>query len=211
LPLLEICADSLSGALAAQRAGAARLELCSRLDLGGLTPSDDLLRDTLAAVRIPIHAMIRLHGGAFDATEKDFDSMRLAIDRAASLGAAGLVFGLLTPERAIDVDRMWLLMRDSRPLPITFHRAFDVTPDPRSALETLISLGVDRVLTSGHAPTALEGLPLLRDLVTLARGRIVIMAGGGVRAGNAGRILRETGVRELHSSIPFRLPRLRSD
>jgi copper homeostasis protein len=197
--LIEVCAFSLEACLIADRAGADRIELCAGPAEGGLTPSAGLLTLARQQCRLPIHAMIRPRGGDFCYTETELAVMRADIDLARQLGADGLVLGVLQPDGAIDAARMRELIDLARPLPVTFHRAFDLCRDPHEALDTLMQLGVRRLLTSGQQPTADAGLSLLRDLVKQANGRIEIMAGSGVNAGNAG-LLAQTGVDALHLS-----------
>ncbi len=205
--LFEGCADSVASARAAVAAGAGRLELCVRLDVGGLTPPDALLRDVVGEFAIPVHAMVRPRSGPFVAGATVVAEMEDAIARCARLGAAGVVLGLLDGDARVDRAAVERLVRAARPLTVTFHRAFDGTRDRDEALETLVALGVDRVLSSGGAPSAEEGIDALRDLVLRARGRIGIIAGGGVRPHNWRRIVAETGVREIHGTVPIPMPR----
>lgn len=206
MALLEVCVDSLDGALAAEAGGAQRIELCSRLDVGGLHPAGDLLRDALARTSVPHHVMVRPRAGTFVHTRAELDVMAVQIESVRTSRASGVVLGVLTHAREIDVDATARLIECARPLSVTFHRAFDELRDLHGGLEQLIALGVERVLTSGGAPSALEGRAQLRELVARAAGRIVVMPGGGVRAHNAAQILSETGARELHSSTVFRMP-----
>lgn len=203
--LLEVCIDSSEGLGRAVSGGAGRLEVCARLDLGGLTPTDALMSEALAS-RLTSFAMIRPRGGDFVFTPSEIETMRVDLARTKTLGAHGFVLGLL--DRDGDVPRATLreLVARAHPLPVTFHRAFDAARDRNSALEALIDCGVARVLTSGGARDAFEGRATLRDLVQRARGRIAILPGGGVRAHNASEIARATGVSELHSSTVFRWP-----
>ncbi len=206
MPLLEICADSLAALDAAQASGAGRIELCARLDLGGLSPSPPLLEAALARSRIPVHVMVRPRPGDFVAREAEIETMLRQVSALKRHPIAGVVLGLITPDGGVDREGVARLVGAARPLEVTFHRAFDQLRDPSRGLEDLIALSVERVLTSGGAPTAYEGRAALRSLVVQARGRIVVMAGGGVRAGNAAAILAESGVAELHASVPFVLP-----
>ena len=203
MPLLEVCVDSLAGMRAAEAGGADRVELCSRLDLGGLSPGEELLRAAIAATRLPIHAMVRPRPGSFVLAPGELEAMEAEIAR---LPVAGAVFGAITPDLAVDREAVRRLVAAARPRSVTFHRAFDELEDLPRGLEDLVALGVDRVLTSGGEQDAFAGRAVLRDLVRLARGRIVVMAGGGVRSSNAAAILSATGVAELHGSVPFRLP-----
>lgn len=204
--LLEVCFDDDAGLARARAAGAGRFEVCSRLDLDGLTPTDDLLRAAVAT-RIPCVAMVRPRGGSHVWSHTERASLFADIERVIALGAQAIVLGALTADRCVDRVLTADLERAAWPLPVVFHRAFDVTRDRFEALETLIDLGVARVLTSGGARDAFEGRHELRALVERAAGRIAILPGGGVRAHNAAEILAVTGLDELHSSTPFALPR----
>ena len=201
MPLLEVCVDSLEGLRAAERGGAGRIELCSRLDVGGLSPGRELLEAAIATTKLPLHVMVRPRTGGFVWSMAEVDAMEEEI--RALRGVPGVVIGALTPYRTIDVGTTKKLVRAARPASVTFHRAFDAVDDQAVALEELVRLRVDRVLTSGGAPDAYQGRSRLRELVHLARGRIVVMPGGGVRAENAAAILAETGAAELHGSVPF--------
>lgn len=199
----EACCTSLETVLAAERTGARRIELCERLEVGGVTPSGALLREVLAATRLPVHVLVRPRGGDFVFDEAETGQMLEDIRRCRELGAAGVVIGALTPEGAVDLPVMRRLVaaaKDGRPLSVTFHRAFDETADPLAALEEVIALGCDRLLTSGHAPDAYAGRALIGELVRRAAGRIVVMAGCGVRPGNIAAIARDSGAPEFHSS-----------
>ena len=196
--LIEAYVDQLPTALAAATNGAGRLELCGPGE-GGLTPPPALLRDVLAAVRIPVHAMVRPRTGDFVYTDAEFAAMGEAIAMIKAAGAAGVVLGISHLDGTLDVTRMAELIARARPLRIGVHRAFDATPDPYVALEQCIALGVDVILAAGHAPTAEEGIACLARLQAQAAGRTIVMPGGGVRAHNVGRIIRETGVHEVHA------------
>jgi copper homeostasis protein len=194
----EVCVESAEGAVAAQAGGAHRVELCSDLLEGGLTPSHGTLRVARERLRIEIMAMVRPRGGDFCYSDIEFAVMREDLLAAKALGANGVVFGLLHPDGTIDRERTAELVALARPLPVTFHRAFDVSRDPFEALDTLIDLGVDRVLTSGQEPSVLEGLELIAQLVKRAADRIVVMPGGGITERTMGRIAAASGARELH-------------
>lgn len=194
----EVCVDSIESAMAAQDGGADRVELCSNLLEGGLTPSYGTLRVAHENLRIKIMAMVRPRGGDFCYSEPEFHVMQHDIEAAKKIGASGIVLGLLNPDGTIDVDRTRKLVDAARPLPVTFHRAFDMTRDPYDALEALITLGVDRVLTSGQEASVIEGLELIVELVKRAAGRIVVMPGGGITDRNVGRAVAATGVTEVH-------------
>jgi copper homeostasis protein len=194
----EVCVESAEGAVAAEAGGAHRVELCSDLLEGGLTPSYGTLAVARARLGVPIMAMVRPRGGDFCYSDVEFEVMREDVRAAKGLGASGVVFGLLNPDGTIDRERTAALLALARPLPVTFHRAFDVSRDPFGALDTLIDLGVDRVLTSGQEPSVLEGLDLIAELVERASGRIVVMPGGGITERTMGRIAAASGARELH-------------
>ncbi len=198
LTLVEAYVDQLETACAAERHGGERLELCGPGE-GGLTPSPASLHEVLVAVRIPVHAMIRPRTGDFVYTAEEFAAMREGIAMAKAAGAAGVVFGITHADGTLDVARMAELVTLARPLRVGIHRAFDRAPDPEVALDQVIALGIDVVLTSGHAESAEQGIPTLARLVTRAAGRTVILAGGGVRAPNVRRIINETGVHEVHA------------
>lgn len=194
----EVCVESAEAAIAAQEGGADRVELCSDLLEGGLTPSHGTLRVARERLRIGIMAMVRPRGGDFCYSDTEFAVMREDLLAARQLGANGVVFGILNPDGTIDRERTGELVDLARPLPVTFHRAFDVTRDPFEALDTLIGLGIDRVLTSGQEPTVLEGLDLIAELVRRAAGRIIVMPGGGITEWTMGRIAEASGAAELH-------------
>ncbi|MGH7150426.1 MAG: copper homeostasis protein CutC [Planctomycetota bacterium] len=209
MPLLEVCVESIARLREAQSKGAGRIELCSRLDLGGLSPGRALLGEALAIARVPVHAMVRPRGGDFAYSAAEFARMERDIEEAKGLGAAAVVLGILATDRRVDVPRTKALVLAARPMSVTFHRAFDEVADPFGALEELIEAGVGRVLTAGGRGSAFDGRRAIRALLERARGRIVVMAGGGIRAGNVGEILAESGVSEVHSSAIFPLPDVR--
>lgn len=196
--LFEVCVDSVDGALAAEQGGAHRVELCSDLLEGGLTPSHGTIEVARERLGIRIMAMVRPRGGDFCYSDAEFDVMRRDVLASRALGADGVVFGILNPDGTLDRERTAELIALARPLPVTFHRAFDMTRDPLEALETLIAIGADRVLTSGQEPTVLEGVEVIASLVERAAGRIVVMPGGGITARHARLIVEATGVTELH-------------
>jgi copper homeostasis protein len=196
--LVEACVDSVESAQAAERGGARRLELCDALFDGGTTPSAGMIAACREAVSIPVFVIVRPRGGGFVYGDRELDVMRRDIVVARSLGIEGVVIGALAPNGTVDIDQVTMLVETAGPLSVTFHRAFDFTPDRGAALHTLIGAGVTRVLTSGGAPTAREGIPELTALVRQAGDRAVIMAGGGVRDENVREIVSATGVREVH-------------
>jgi len=198
--LLEICVDSLDSALAADAGGADRLELCSGLPEGGLTPSLALIRAVRSQVKAKLHVMIRPRGGDFLYSDGELAVMLEDIRMAREMKADGVVFGLLTESGTVDRERTRELVELARPMRVTFHRAFDLTRDLTEALDVLISLGIEHVLTSGGEPTALLGKERIRNLVRLAGRQIEVMVGGGVRADNVAE-LAQTGAREFHSAV----------
>jgi len=196
--LVEACVDSIESALAAARGGAQRIELCANLVEGGTTPSAGTLAICRARLDIPIFVLIRPRGGDFLYSAAELAVMLEDVRRAKQAGAQGVVVGVLRADGAIDSDRTRELVATARPLHVTFHRAFDVCRDATHALETLIGLGVERVLTSGQAATAPEGAETIAALVRQAAGRIAILPGGGVTPDNVAALVRATGVTEVH-------------
>jgi copper homeostasis protein len=196
--LFEICVDSIAGVRAAKAAGAARVELCANLLEGGVTPSLGTIRRARSIAGIGLHVIIRPRGGDFLFSDDEFDEMRTDVEAAKAEGADGVVIGMLAADGRIDEQRTRELIACARPMSVTFHRAYDMTPDPIAALETLVGLGVDRLLTSGQEATVLEGLPLISELVRRAGGRIIVMPGGGITERNVERIVVAAKPREIH-------------
>lgn len=186
-------------ARAAEWGGANRIELCDRLDVGGTTPSVELIETVVAAVRIPVFAIVRPRGGDFLYSESELDTMKRDATMMKGLGVRGLVVGVLNANDTIDAGRTREVIDAGDGLPATFHLAFEHVPNRRMGLETLIEIGVARLLTKGGGQTALDGADGIRDLVDQAAGRITIMAGGSVREQNVGEIVRRTGVVEIHT------------
>ena len=197
---IEICVDSAAGAFAAERGGAQRVELCDNLLEGGTTPSAGTIKVARRGLKIGLQVIIRPRGGDFLYSQEEMEIMREDIRLAKDLGADGVVIGGLTSEGDIDRIHTAELLTLARPLNVTFHRAFDMCRDPLKALEELVALGVDRVLTSGQEATCLEGVELLATLQKQAAGRIIIMPGGGITPRNVQRIVSATGVSEVHLS-----------
>jgi copper homeostasis protein len=209
--LLEISVETVEAAAAAERGGAERIELCADLSVGGLTPSAELLLAAREKIRLPIRSMVRPRGGDFVYTAGEFRSMQRDIDLARRLRMDGVVLGILTADRRVDIERTRQLVDLARPLPTTFHRAFDECPDLEQALEDVILTGSACLLTSGGARTAAEGSGTLCKLVQLAGDRIVILPGAGTNSVNIRKLVRETHAREFHSGLSSSLPRPHTD
>ncbi|WP_431157381.1 copper homeostasis protein CutC [Winogradskyella poriferorum] len=197
--LLEICANSFQSAKNAQEAGAHRIELCQELSVGGLTPSYGLLKLVKEKLNILTHVLIRPRSGDFVYSKDEFELMQKDITLCKELNFDGIVSGILKADNTLDIARTKVLIELARPLSFTFHRGFDEVKKPEVALQQLIDLGVERVLTSGQKPKAVDCIALLRQLNTLANGQIIIMPGSGINADNVG-VFRESGFTEIHAS-----------
>ena len=200
LSLLEVCCGDMQSVLAAKAGGANRIELCRALDVDGLTPSKEVMEEAIG-LGIPVQVLIRPREGNFVYNEAEVESMIRDIRLAKRLGANGVVIGALKPDGSIDEETIRYLVEAAKGLSITFHRAFDVCSQPLEALEQIIALGCHRLLTSGQAATAEQGIPLIKQLVELAGERLSIMPGSGVNPENACKILSETGAKEIHGSL----------
>ncbi|WP_296315829.1 copper homeostasis protein CutC [Winogradskyella sp. UBA3174] len=196
---LEICANSYQSAKNAQEAGAHRIELCQELSVGGITPSYGLLKQVVENLDIQVFVLIRPRSGNFVYSDAEFDIMKHDIQLCKGLGCDGIVSGILNNNKTIDRDRTQELIELSKPLPFTFHRAFDEVVNPLEAFLQLIDLGVERVLTSGQQTTAELGLELLKDLNIMSSGRIIILAGSGITSDNALKF-KQIGLNEIHAS-----------
>ncbi|MBP6827888.1 MAG: copper homeostasis protein CutC [Saprospiraceae bacterium] len=194
----EICAVNIQSALAADRAGAHRIELCSALDVGGLTPSPGLIRAAIGQLNIAVNVLIRPREGNFCYTEEEKNIMLADIRFCSDAGANGVVVGALTTGHQLDLPFMQAMKTAAGNMEIVCHRAFDFTADPFAALEQLVALGFRRVLSSGQAPSAFEGRFLLKKIVEQAGGRIGIMPGAGISADNIHEIATVTGAQEFH-------------
>ena len=199
--LLEVIATSPDDCVAAQAGGADRIELCSAMPLGGLTPSLGLLIEARAAVQLPIMAMIRPRPGGFAYSDPDFAVMLRDAELALAHGADGIVFGCLLPDGRVDINRVRAFVQLAGRRETVFHRAFDVTPDPYAALDALIQLGVTRVLSSGQKPSALEGAANLAAFRSHVSGRLQVLPGGGITVENVRELLRLTGANQVHASL----------
>jgi len=199
--LLEVCVETANSAVAAERGGAHRVELCANLAVEGLTPPRQLIEEVRRRISLPLHVLIRPRTGNFNYTLAEFESMKKEIVRAKQMGVNGLVFGILDAGNNVDVSRMRELIELSHPLAVTFHRAFDEASDLPTALEAVVQIGADRILTSGGSSSAEEGTPVLAELVKQAAGRVTILACGTIRETNVRKIVDGTGVREVHTSL----------
>ena len=219
---LEICASSHQSALNAQRAGAHRIELCTELGLGGITPSYGLLRRVIAHLSIPVNVLIRPRSGDFTYSDEELEIMKEDIKVCKELGAAGIVTGVLNSDLTIAVEKTKELLALTRPLSFTFHRAFDWTTDPFVAMEILAEIGVDQILSSGQESSAYLGISLLEALQKQARNRLEILPGGGINLKNIDRF-KELGFTAVHTSaseiltgsgvgpLPMNTPRMLED
>jgi len=196
--LLEISLDSIESAVAAERGGAHRVELCDNLAEGGTTPSAKMIERVRKEVTIDLHVMIRPRAGDFCYSDSEFEVMKRDIAVAKKFGADSVVFGILIKDRTIDKDRTKILIDIAKPMSTTFHRAFDVASNAGQSLEEIISAGCDRLLTSAQQRTAEEGITLLAKLIKQAGKRIIIMPGCGINASNVNTILEKTGATEIH-------------
>jgi copper homeostasis protein len=199
--LLEISVESVEAAMAAERGGAQRIEFCNNAREGGTTPGRELLRAVRERVRLPIFSMVRPRAGNFFYSENEFVAMQRDIDAAKECGMDGVVLGLLKADGGVDVARAKQLVEQARPLPVTFHRAFDECADLRAALEDVIKTGATRLLTSGGKRTAPEALEVLGELVQIAGERLIVMPGSGLHAGNIREAVAKTGAREFHAGL----------
>ena len=196
---LEICANSYQSAINAQKAGADRIELCSELGVGGITPSYGLLKKVAAQTTIPVHVLIRPRSGDFCYSNEEFEQMKIDIQLCKELNINGIVCGILHQDNTIDIERTRELVELSKPLSFTFHRAFDCVIDPKKALQQLIDLNVDRVLTSGLQKKAIDGIHLLAELQEIAKDKLTILAGSGINSENV-KYFKKAGLREIHAS-----------
>ncbi len=198
--LLEICVENFESALTAEKAGADRIELCVDLFSGGLTPDFDLLKSVKEKLKIPVHVMIRPRAGDFFYSVAEFEQMKKEIEIAKQLNADGVVFGVLTADKKIDVERTKELVELSRPKKVTFHRAFDEATAPFEALENIIECGADILLTSGQKEKAFDGAELIRQLNLRSNGRVEIMVGSGITDKNILEIAEKARIKSFHGS-----------
>jgi copper homeostasis protein len=199
--VLEICVESVEHAVAAERGGAHRIELCADLKYGGVTPSAETMQAARRLVRVPIHVMVRPRSGDFRYSGQELETMRQDVLAAKRLGMDGIVLGILDGSGHVDIAGTQALVELAHPLPVTFHRAFDASDNLERALEDVIATGASRILTSGGRRRAVDALPLLGRLVQAARERIRLMLCGGINADNITHALRTTRAQEIHSSV----------
>jgi copper homeostasis protein len=199
--VIEVCVDSVASAIAAERGGAQRIELCSDLLEGGVTPSLGLLEMVRSKIAIGVHPIIRPRSGDFCYSEQEFECMQRDIEFVKREGADGVVLGILRTNGSVDVERTRELVKLAQPLSVTFHRAFDMSADLLESLEDVCATGADRLLTSGGEQQCLHGVDTIARLVQAARGRITVMAGGGIGIHNALTIVERTGVTEIHVGL----------
>ncbi|HIF9057016.1 TPA: copper homeostasis protein CutC [Photobacterium damselae] len=197
---LEVCIDNIESLHLAQQGGATRIELCSSLALGGLTPSFGFMQAAAKYAQVPVYAMIRPRQGDFLFTDQDMEIMLADVHAAKRANLSGVVLGVLTDQGQVDKDQLKALIHQAQGMGVTFHRAIDQCIDPMATLDILMSLGCERVLTSGLKANAYDGRDTLKEMVTYCGERLAIMAGAGVTAENVGQIISATGVREIHLS-----------
>jgi copper homeostasis protein len=199
---IEVCAGSIRSVIEAEKGGASRVELCDNLFEGGTTPSAATIELSCQSVNIRVYVMIRPRGGDFLYSDIEFEIMKRDVFFAKKYGASGIVTGLLLPDGSVDEQRTkeLVLMAQELGMGVTFHRAFDMSSNPYKALESIIKTGCERILTSGGENKAIEGKELIKELVTVAAGRISIMAGSGINPANVGGLIKYTGISEVHIS-----------
>lgn len=200
-PVFELCAESLLACVAAGPGGADRIELCRALDVGGLTPDDELVKAAVQQSGLPVHVLLRPAAETFCYSSAEIKAIEASLVRVKALGAAGVVVGVLREDGRVDTERTRSLVELARPLPVTFHRAFDETPDPFAALEDVVSTGCARVLTSGGAPDVVQGAKVLEQLVQQAGERLDVALGGGLRLSNVEAVAQATGAKHFHASL----------
>ncbi len=197
--IIEICANSYQSAINAQEAGADRIELCSELTLGGVTPSYGFLKRIMATLSIPVHVLIRPRSGDFTYSDQEFEIMKEDIKLCKKLECSGIVSGVLKKDQNLDIERTKELINLSKPLSFTFHRAFDWVPNPEKTLQELINLKIDRILSSGQEKNAFQGQELLKDLQKIAGEKVTIIPGSGINIENV-LSFKKAGFKEVHFS-----------
>lgn len=197
--ILEICANSYQSALNAQNGGANRIELCSELSVGGITPSHGLLQKIAEKITIPVHVLVRPRSGNFCYSKDEFEQIKKDIKICKDFGFQGIVCAVLHSDNTIDIERTKELVELSKPLSFTFHRAFDCVPNPKKEILNLIDLGVNRVLTSGQKEKAIDGIELLKQLKEITENKIIILPGSGINSENV-TYFKKAGFQEIHTS-----------
>ena len=198
---IEICANSVESGIQAEIGGADRIELCENLAEGGTTPSIGMIQSAIKNLKILVNVIVRPRGGDFCYSDIEFEIMKNDIIEIKKLNANSVVIGILTPDGNVDIQRCIQLVELARPMEVVFHRAFDRTQDPFKALEDIINIGFDRILTSGLQPTALLGKNLIAEIIAKAGDRISIMPGSGVNENNIAEIYETTKAKEFHMSL----------
>ena len=196
--LLEICIDSVESGTIAERAGADRVELCDNLYEGGTTPSLGTIRNARRILNLGLNIIIRPRGGDFLYSKSEFNIMKEDIKIACEEGADGIVLGVLSADGFVDIDRNIELINCASSVPVTFHRAFDMTFDPLKSLEDVITCGAKKILTSGHSNLAIDNTSLIKEMIQKAGKRIIIMPGSGINENNVAGIINETNATEIH-------------
>lgn len=204
--LFEACVETIDSAITAEKVGAGRVELCSCLNIGGITPSYGFIKAALNKLTIPINVLIRPRDGNFIYSKEEFEVMKHDIVFCRENNINGIVFGILHPNFSIDKDRSYELIDIARPMTVTFNRAFDETTNPLEALDTLVDLKIDRLLTSGHAQDVYKGMETIKMFVEYAKDKIIIMPGGGINENNISEIVTKTKVKEIHGSARMVIP-----
>lgn len=197
--ILELCVEDMAGLNAAKAGGADRVELCSALVIGGLTPSAGFMHQAVTS-GVPAMALIRPRQGSFVFSSDEVDLMQADIKAAREIGLRGVVIGAANPDGTLQIETLKRLRDAAGPLEVCLHRVFDLTPDPFAAIDQTVELGISRILTSGQQRSVPEGLKLLVELGAYANGRISIMPGGGITLRNVGEVIRSIGTSEIHSS-----------
>lgn len=198
--IFEACVESLASAISSEKCGAKRIELCANLNIGGITPDYRLIEDCLSNLRIPVNVLIRPRGGNFIYSDEELDVMKQDIIFCREGGVHGVVIGILREDGLADIKRLSEMIELARPMSVTFHRAFDIAGDPIVVFDSLIELGINRLLTSGQKNDALSGIDTIHRLVEHSKERIIIMPGGGINENNIAEIIKRTGVKEIHGS-----------
>ena len=198
--ILEVCANSYESAINAEKAGAHRIELCENLAVGGLTPNYKLAKEVISDLSIPVFILIRPRDGDFNYSKNEFEQIKKDIILFKDLGCKGIVSGILTKDKNLDINRTKELIKLSRPLEFTFHRAFDEVINPIETLHQLIKLKVNRLLTSGQMKTAIKGIDMIKKLIILSEDKIKIMPGSGINPGNISEFTK-LSLNEIHGSF----------